>query len=188
MRTMETAGRAVVFSGMRGRARPRVLLVMPLPFMRMMGVAGFLIPIVSIVAAVTLQPALLSFYGRRGTARWPAAAFLATGCTCRSRDSGTVDGTGLLGAARARDHGRAGRVPRRSARRAWSCSRSRRSGSRSRPARPSGIPRTPQSVRGFDVLKQAVGAGRGRALADRVDAGAGRHVLDAGGRSRRSVD
>ena len=73
VRTMETAGRAVVFSGATVALGLALLLFMPLPFMRSMGVGGFLIPIVSIIAAVTLQPALLSVYGRRGTTRWPAA-------------------------------------------------------------------------------------------------------------------
>ena len=59
MRTMETAGRAVVFSGVAVALGLALLVAMPLPFMRMMGVAGFLIPIVSIAAAATLQPALL---------------------------------------------------------------------------------------------------------------------------------
>ncbi|MGZ4440136.1 MAG: MMPL family transporter, partial [Gaiellaceae bacterium] len=76
VRTMETAGRAVVFSGVAVALGLAVLLFMPLPFMRSMGVGGFLIPIVSILAAVTLQPALLSLFGRKGTARWPAAAFI----------------------------------------------------------------------------------------------------------------
>ena len=69
MGTMETAGRAVVFSGIAVALGLALLLAMPLPFIRMLGVAGFLIPIVSIAAAVTLQPVLLSFYGRRGTVR-----------------------------------------------------------------------------------------------------------------------
>src|SRR6266700_3557235 len=53
-----------------------LLLFMPLPFMRSMGVGGFLIPLVSIVGAATLQPALLSAYGRRGTKRVHVAEFL----------------------------------------------------------------------------------------------------------------
>ena len=69
VRTMQTAGRAVVFSGIAVALGLALLVAMPLPFIRMLGVAGFLIPIVSIVGAVTLQPVLLSFYGRRGTAR-----------------------------------------------------------------------------------------------------------------------
>ena len=69
VRTMQTAGRAVLFSGATVAIGLALLVAMPLPFMRMMGVAGFLIPIVSILAAATLQPVLLSYYGRRGTAR-----------------------------------------------------------------------------------------------------------------------
>ena len=69
MRTMQTAGRAVVFSGIAVALGLALLVAMPLPFIRMLGVAGFLIPVVSIVAALTLQPVLLSCYGRRGTAR-----------------------------------------------------------------------------------------------------------------------
>src|SRR5689334_15423638 len=66
VRTMATAGRAVVFSGATVAIGLALLLFMPLPFMRSIGVGGFLIPLVSIAAAVTLQPALLSVYGRRG--------------------------------------------------------------------------------------------------------------------------
>src|SRR5205823_13893779 len=69
VRTMTTAGRAVIFSGATVAIGLALLLLMPLPFMRSMGVGGFLIPLVSIAAAATLQPALLSVYGRRGIAR-----------------------------------------------------------------------------------------------------------------------
>src|SRR6478672_10657581 len=76
VRTMETAGRAVVFSGATVAIGLALLLFMPLPFIRSMGVGGFLIPLVSIVAAATLQPALLSVYGRRGTRRVHVAEWL----------------------------------------------------------------------------------------------------------------
>src|SRR5438552_9334575 len=69
VRTMATAGRAVIFSGATVAIGLGLLLFMPVPFMRSMGVGGFLIPLVSIAAAATLQPALLSVYGRRGVAR-----------------------------------------------------------------------------------------------------------------------
>src|SRR5436190_15939287 len=75
-RTMATAGRAVIFSGATVAIGLALLLFMPLPFIRSMGVGGFLIPLVSIAAAVTLQPALLSVYGRRGTKRVPVANWL----------------------------------------------------------------------------------------------------------------
>src|SRR5437588_612532 len=79
-RTMKTAGRAVVFSGATVAIGLALLLFMPSPFMRSMGIGGFLIPLVSMAAALTLQPALLSLYGRRGVRR---AAFVR-----RARDSG----------------------------------------------------------------------------------------------------
>jgi RND superfamily putative drug exporter len=75
-RTMATAGRAVLFSGATVAIGLALLLFMPLPFIRSMGVGGFLIPLVSIAAAATLQPALLSVYGRRGTKRAHAADWL----------------------------------------------------------------------------------------------------------------
>src|SRR5439155_23042230 len=76
VRTMATAGRAVVFSGATVAIGLALLLFMPLPFIRSMGVGGFLIPLVSLAAAATLQPALLSVYGRRGTRRMHAADWL----------------------------------------------------------------------------------------------------------------
>jgi uncharacterized membrane protein YdfJ with MMPL/SSD domain len=78
VRTMATAGRAVVFSGATVAIGLALLLFMPSPFMRSMGIGGFLIPLVSIAAAVTLQPALLSIYGRKGTKRAAVAEFLRT--------------------------------------------------------------------------------------------------------------
>jgi RND superfamily putative drug exporter len=76
VRTMQTAGRAVLFSGATVAIGLALLLFMPLPFIRSMGVGGFLIPLVSIVAAATLQPALLSVYGRHGTQRVHVADWL----------------------------------------------------------------------------------------------------------------
>src|SRR5437867_12028424 len=73
---MATAGRAVVFSGATVAIGLALLLFMPSPFMRSMGIGGFLIPLVSILAAATLQPAMLSVYGRKGIKRAPVAAFL----------------------------------------------------------------------------------------------------------------
>jgi uncharacterized membrane protein YdfJ with MMPL/SSD domain len=58
-RTMETSGRAVVFSGTAVAIGLALMLFMPLPFMRGFGIAGLLIPLVSVLAAVTLLPVLL---------------------------------------------------------------------------------------------------------------------------------
>ena len=73
-RTMATAGRAVLFSGLAVAAGLAVLLFLPVPFLRSMGVGGLLIPLLSIAAALTLQPVLLSLLGRRLAGRAPAAA------------------------------------------------------------------------------------------------------------------
>jgi putative drug exporter of the RND superfamily len=65
VRTVATAGRAVVFSGTAVAIGLALLLFMPLPFMRGFGVGGLVIPIVSVVAALTFLPVLLSLVGRR---------------------------------------------------------------------------------------------------------------------------
>jgi putative drug exporter of the RND superfamily len=58
-RTMNTAGRAVVFSGTAVAIGLALMLFMPVPFMRGFGIAGLLIPLVSVLAAVTLLPVLM---------------------------------------------------------------------------------------------------------------------------------
>ena len=65
VRTMETAGRAVVFSGSAVGIGLALMLFMPLPFMRGFGIGGLAIPLVSIVCAVTLLPVLLYFTAAR---------------------------------------------------------------------------------------------------------------------------
>jgi RND superfamily putative drug exporter len=65
VKTMATAGRAVVFSGTAVAIGLAMLLFMPLPFMRGFGIAGLFIPAVSVLAAVTLLPVLLALTGQR---------------------------------------------------------------------------------------------------------------------------
>ena len=57
--TMNTAGRAVIFSGTAVAIGLALMLFMPLPFMRGFGLAGLLIPLVSVAAAMTLLPVLM---------------------------------------------------------------------------------------------------------------------------------
>jgi putative drug exporter of the RND superfamily len=64
LKTMATAGRAVVFSGSAVGIGLALMLFMPLPFMRGFGVGGLVIPLVSIVAALTLLPVLIHFLAR----------------------------------------------------------------------------------------------------------------------------
>ena len=61
--TMRTAGHAVLFSGATVAIGLACLVLIPLPFIRSMGVGGLLIPLVSISAALTLLPALLAVFG-----------------------------------------------------------------------------------------------------------------------------
>jgi RND superfamily putative drug exporter len=63
--TMCTAGRAVVFSGTAVAIGLAMLLFMPLPFLRGFGLAGLFIPVVSVLAAVTLLPVFLSLLAER---------------------------------------------------------------------------------------------------------------------------
>jgi trehalose monomycolate/heme transporter len=68
--TMATAGRATLFSGTTVAIGLALLVFMPLPFIRSMGVGGLLVPLVSIAASATLLPAMLAMMGR-GVNRWP---------------------------------------------------------------------------------------------------------------------
>ncbi len=69
VRAMETAGRAVVFSGTTVAIGLLAMIVLPLPFLRSIGYAGMLIPLVSVIVAVTLLPIVLSALGPR--LDWP---------------------------------------------------------------------------------------------------------------------
>jgi putative drug exporter of the RND superfamily len=68
-RAMETAGRAVVFSGTTVAIGLLALLALPLPFLRSMGYGGMLIPLVSTMVAITLLPVVLAKLGPR--LDWP---------------------------------------------------------------------------------------------------------------------
>jgi RND superfamily putative drug exporter len=68
-RAMETAGRAVVFSGITVAIGLLALIALPLPFLRSMGYGGMLIPLVSTLAAITLLPVVMAKLGHR--LDWP---------------------------------------------------------------------------------------------------------------------
>ena len=67
--SMATAGRSVLFSGVTVAVSLAALVALPVPFLRSVGFTGLLIPVVSVVAALTLLPALLSIAGPR--LAWP---------------------------------------------------------------------------------------------------------------------
>ena len=125
VRTMATAGRAVIFSARPSRSGSRCCSSCRCPFMRSMGVGGFLIPLVSIAgrgdaaagAALALRAARDEARARRGMLR--AAALPLP----HSRDADRR----LLGAARALDHAPAGPLPGRRRARCCSARPSRRS-------------------------------------------------------------
>jgi RND superfamily putative drug exporter len=161
MRTMQTAGRAVIFSGATVAIGLALLMFMPLPFVRAIGIGGFLLPIVSILAAATLQPALLAIYGRRGTRRVHVAAFLRSRLwlPARPADTHPDDVEHRFWARSARSIMRrkwryviataalliAAAIPV-----AWL---------QLTPGATAGIPQYPGSVRGLNVLEDALGPG-----------------------------
>jgi RND superfamily putative drug exporter len=62
---MKTAGNAVLASGVTVAISLLALVVVPVPFLRSMGIGGMLIPVVSVTVVLTLLPALLSSIGPR---------------------------------------------------------------------------------------------------------------------------
>ena len=62
---MKTAGRAVFASGVTVAISLLALVVVPVPALRSVGLAGLLIPLVSVASVLTLLPALLSSVGPR---------------------------------------------------------------------------------------------------------------------------
>ncbi len=68
-RAMQTAGRAVVFSGTTVAIGLLALVALPLPFLRSVGYGGMLIPLISVIVALTLLPVVLRKLGPR--LDWP---------------------------------------------------------------------------------------------------------------------
>jgi putative drug exporter of the RND superfamily len=62
---MTHAGRSVIVSGTTVAVGLLSMILLPLPFIRSIGIGGMLIPAVSVLAALTLLPALLATLGTR---------------------------------------------------------------------------------------------------------------------------
>jgi putative drug exporter of the RND superfamily len=62
---MTHAGRSVIVSGSTVAVGLLSMIILPLPFIRSIGIGGMLIPAVSVLAAITLLPALLATLGTR---------------------------------------------------------------------------------------------------------------------------
>jgi RND superfamily putative drug exporter len=64
-RTVRTAGRSVAFSGMTVAVAMAGLIVPPLTFVRSIGIGGVLAVLLTVLASVTVLPALLALLGER---------------------------------------------------------------------------------------------------------------------------
>jgi RND superfamily putative drug exporter len=65
VQTVTHAGRSVIVSGSTVAVGLLSMIILPLPFIRSIGLGGMLIPAVSVLAAITLLPALLAVLGQR---------------------------------------------------------------------------------------------------------------------------
>jgi len=154
VRTMETAGRSVLFSGGTVAVGLALLLFVPVPFIRSLGVGGVLVPLVSIAAAATLQPVLLSLLGTRAgrAVRTRDAGFwtaLARAIMRRPVTFAALGSAALLAAA----------VPA-----LWLDVT---------PGSISALPKGPQSVTGVAALRDAFGAGALTPIEVVIDSGQG---------------
>jgi len=168
VRTMATAGRAVVVSGLAVAIGLAMLLLVPIPFIRSMGVAGLLVPLVSIAAVLSLQPVLLVVLGRRGLPRREVADRERRECG-RPHPSPSVD-TGLWVRL-------AETITRRPV--TWLALgtvllvalAAPVLGLRLTPGSISGLPGTPEAMRGFSRLSDGVGPGAVTPMEIVVDTG-----------------
>jgi RND superfamily putative drug exporter len=63
--TMKHAGRSVIVSGSTVAVGLLSMVLLPLPFIRSIGIGGMLIPAVSVLTSITLLPAMLAMLGPR---------------------------------------------------------------------------------------------------------------------------
>jgi RND superfamily putative drug exporter len=104
---MATAGRSVLFSGVTVAVSLAALVLVPLPFLRSIGLGGLLIPLFSVATSLTLLPVLLRATGRRllwprrrpARAASPFWARVARGVVARRWLVIAVSGAGLLALA-----------------------------------------------------------------------------------------
>jgi RND superfamily putative drug exporter len=69
IQAMETAGRSVVFSGTTVAIGLLALVVLPLPFLRSVGIGGMVIPLLSVAVSLSLLPVVLHAWGEK--LDWP---------------------------------------------------------------------------------------------------------------------
>jgi RND superfamily putative drug exporter len=146
VRTMATAGRAVVVSGLAVALGLALLIFVPVPLIRSLGIGGLLIPLASIAAALTLQPVLLSLLGARGVGRYPSvrqAPQVESGGWARL--ARTVMGRPVLFLTAGTLLLVAAALPMLAL--------------ELTPGSISAIPRSPESVRGYELLRDNIGPG-----------------------------
>ena len=159
LRTMATAGRAVVFSGLAVATGLATLVLVPVPFVRSLGIGGLLIPLVSIAAALTLQPALLSLLERHALRLGGTASGrrdVERGIWARLARAVMRRPAGYLAAGSAVLLAAAAPVLYLEL----------------TPASVTGFPSSPASVRGYELLRERVGPGAITPIQMLVDAGA----------------
>jgi RND superfamily putative drug exporter len=81
--TMSTAGRTVLVAGGIVAVGLAILCAVPVPFLRSLGFAGVVVPIVAVASALTLQPALLAVIGPRGVRPVAIGGLVRLGVTGR---------------------------------------------------------------------------------------------------------
>src|SRR5579862_8400004 len=145
VRTMTTAGRSVVFSGATVALGLALLLFIPVPFVRSLGIGGLLIPVVSLAAASTKIPVLLVLYGRRATARLRVARGSGRHRRFWHRLAGTIMRRPLVFLAAGTVFLLVAAAPALAL--------------RLTPGSADGVPQTLPAVHGFDLLRHALGAG-----------------------------
>lgn len=159
LRTMRTAGRAVVFSGATVAIGLGLLLLVPIPFLQAVGLGAFLIPLLSIAAVLTLQPALLSLFSRRSMGRAPLARMIRRVFPPLPRFKGTRDV----------DDGMWGRLAHTIMKRPLIFAAlgtivllgaaAPALSLRLTPGSMTSMPHSPESIQGYDILSQALGPG-----------------------------
>jgi RND superfamily putative drug exporter len=64
--TMQSAGKTILISSTTVAVALSTLLFFPIPFIRSLGIAGVLVPIIASLVAMTLLPVLLTLFGKGG--------------------------------------------------------------------------------------------------------------------------
>ena len=160
VRTMATAGRSALFSGVSVAIGLSLLVLMPVPFIRSLGIGGLLVPLAAIAATLTLQPVLLSVLGRAGARRAPVARLLRERLGVRLPVlPGTVDVESGFWARLARTIMRRPRTVLVLAAAPLVAAAIPAAFLHVTPGSLTALPGKPESVRGLALLREGVGAG-----------------------------